>query len=388
MSEAACDVSIVIPCLNEELVIGEFVDWCFAGLKAARVTGEVLIVDSSTDQSPKIAEAHGARVITVPKRGLGRAYIDATPHIRGRWVILGDCDLTYDFRELGPFIERLRAGDEFVMGNRFSGRLEKGAMPALHQHFGTPLTTGLLNVIYGTRLGDIHCGMRGLTADAYRAIKIQSQSWEYATEMIIKAVHLKLKMSEVPIAFYKDRPGRESHHKRGGWLSPWYAGWITLQAMFTFGADFFLIKPGVVFLAVGLAIVLATSLGPVDIGPLGLSLHWMLAGMCAAVLGLQAIYLGILARLFYDHTGVMAARYQKRLSYNRSVIFSGLLFAAGVAMTAPLIFDYVRFGFHLPALLPRYYMTVTGLLFMIAAFLNFAFTLLIHAFMAVKEYWR
>jgi glycosyltransferase involved in cell wall biosynthesis len=388
MSDGDPEVSIVIPCLNEEPVIGEFVDWCMAGLKDAGTTGEVLIIDSSTDKSAQIAEAHGARVITVPKRGVGRAYIDATPHIRGKWVITGDCDLTYDFRQISPFIERLRAGDEFVMSNRFGGKIERGAMPPLHQYFGTPLTTFMFNVIYGTRLGDIHTGMRGLTTRAYKAIKIQSQSWEYATEMIIKAVQLKIKISEVIIPFYKDRPGRQSHHKRVGWRSPWYAGWITLQAMFTFGADFFLIKPGVLLLILGLLIVLPTSFGPVNVGPFDLSLHWMLAGMCAAVLGAQSIYLGMLARLFYDHTGVVAARYRRVFPYNRSVIFSAVLFLLGIVMTLPLIIDYIRFHFYLPEALPRYYLTVTGLFFMIAGFLNFAFTLLMHAFLAVKEYWH
>src|ERR1043166_8725144 len=117
-------VSIVVPCLNEELVVGEFVDWCWQGLREAGAQGEVIIVDSSTDRSPEIAEEHGARVLRVPKRGLGRAYIDAIPEIRGDYVIMGDCDLTYDFRELAPFLEQLRDGAEFVMGSRFKGYIE------------------------------------------------------------------------------------------------------------------------------------------------------------------------------------------------------------------------------------------------------------------------
>src|SRR3954466_5050720 len=149
-------VSIVVPCLNEERTIGEFVDWCWQGLRDAGIDGEVLIVDSSTDRSPQIAEAHGARVLRVPKLGLGRAYIDAIPHIRGEYVVMGDCDLTYDFRELTPFVEKLDGGAEFVMGSRFSGYIEPGAMPRLHQHFGTPITTWFLNRIYGTRYSDIH----------------------------------------------------------------------------------------------------------------------------------------------------------------------------------------------------------------------------------------
>ncbi|MDX6714443.1 MAG: hypothetical protein QOH30_1001, partial [Baekduia sp.] len=242
-------VSICVPCLNEELTIGEFVDWCHQGLAEAGVSGEVVIVDSSTDRSPEIAEAHGARVLRFPKRGLGRAYIDAIPHLRGEYVILGDCDLTYDFRVLSGFVEQLQAGSEFVMGSRFRGSIEPGAMPALHQHFGTPVTTWIFNRIYGTRFSDIHCGMRGLRVDALRRIDLTSQGWEYASEMILKATKLHLRTAEVPIHFLKDRDGRQSHHLRSGWLSPWKAGWDNLRIMFLYAPDRLLSQPGVVLLA-------------------------------------------------------------------------------------------------------------------------------------------
>src|SRR6266404_8838364 len=129
-------VSIVIPALNEELTICEFVAWCQAGLEKAGVRGEILIIDSSTDSTPEKALASGARVLKTPKRGLGRAYIDAIPFIRGKYVLLGDADLTYDFRETAPFIEKFRDGCEFVMGSRFKGTIEEGAMPPLHRYFG------------------------------------------------------------------------------------------------------------------------------------------------------------------------------------------------------------------------------------------------------------
>src|SRR3979411_21591 len=160
------DVSIVVPSLNEEITAGEFVDWCREGLERAGVRGQILIVDSSTDKTPDIVLAHGGEVLRTPKRGLGRAYIDAASYIRGQWIIMGDADLTYDFRELPPFVEAFRKGPEFVMGSRFRGSIEKGAMPGLHRYFGTPLTTWILNRIYGSRYSDIHCGMRGLETPA------------------------------------------------------------------------------------------------------------------------------------------------------------------------------------------------------------------------------
>src|SRR5437868_1527889 len=191
MTVGPVDVSIVVPSLNEEITVGEFVDWCKEGLERAGVRGQILIIDSSTDKTPEIVLQHGGEVLRTPKRGLGRAYIDAASYIRGQWIIMGDADLTYDFRELLPFVEAFRNGAEFVMGSRLRGSIEQGAMPGLHRYFGTPLTTWVLNRIYGSRYSDIHCGMRGLTRSAFDRIDLKSQSWEYASEMVLKAARFK-----------------------------------------------------------------------------------------------------------------------------------------------------------------------------------------------------
>ena len=145
------ELSIVIPALDEEVTVGDFVDWCREGLDAAGVVGEVIIVDSSSDQTSEIALEHGARVLRTPQRGLGRAYIDALPYVRGEYILMGDADCTYDFRLLAPFVEKLREGYEFVMGSRWAGSIEPGSMPRLHQYLGTPVTTWILNVLYGSR---------------------------------------------------------------------------------------------------------------------------------------------------------------------------------------------------------------------------------------------
>jgi glycosyltransferase involved in cell wall biosynthesis len=175
---SAPDVSIVVPAMNERITIRDFVRWCKQGLQEAGVTGEILIVDSSSDETPEIALEEGARVLCVPKRGLGRAYIDAIPYIRGRWILMGDADCTYDFRNLAPFVDKFREGYEYVMGSRFRGSIEAGAMPALHQYFGTPLTTSILNLLYATHFSDIHCGMRGITREALERIELESGGWE------------------------------------------------------------------------------------------------------------------------------------------------------------------------------------------------------------------
>ena len=367
-------VSIVVPCLNEELVVGEFVDWCWEGLRKAGADGEVIIVDSSSDRSPEIAEEHGARVVRVPKRGLGRAYIDAIPHIRGDYVIMGDCDLTYDFRELADFVERLEAGAEFVMGSRFKGYIEPDAMPRLHQYFGTPITTWILNRIYGTHFSDIHCGMRAIRLDALKRIRLKSQGWEYASEMILKAVRLNLKIDEVPVRFYKDREGRESVHKRVGWYSPWKAGWDNLKVMILYAPEVFLIGPGAVVFGFGFLLSAALAGGPIHIGGLGLELHWLLLGIVLAIAGYGGIQLGVLARIGNDLHPAFRQRVTRLVSYDRGALIAFLLVLAGVALNVVLLVDWISHGLKLSSIS---HPSVFGLLLVLLGAQTFAFTILV-----------
>ena len=374
------EVSIVIPALNEEITIGDFLDWCRAGLAEAGVSGEVLIVDSSTDRTAEIALEHGARVLRTPKRGLGRAYIDALPHIRGRYVVMGDADCTYDFRQLAPFVEKFHEGYEFVMGSRFRGFIEPGSMPALHRYLGTPVTTWILNRLYSCKFSDIHCGMRGITRDALERMEIRSQSWEYASEMVLKSVHMGLRTAEVPVSFLKDREGRLSHHKRAGWFSPFQAAWINLRAMFVHGADFFAFKPGLALFAVGLLLTLPLSFGPVAVGSVTFSLFSMLIGVTLSILGLQSFYFGCLAQLFYDYSGDARRRWLRVFSYTRTVLASFVGFVAGLGLMLPLFVTFVREGYTLPLDIGlRNHLAVTGLLLVILSFTTFTFTLVLHA---------
>lgn len=378
--------SIVVPALNEQLTIGDFVDWCKEGLHKAGVTGEILIVDSSTDRTAEIALSRGARVLKAPKRGLGRAYIDGLPFIRGEYVLMGDCDCTYDFRELSAFASKFREGVEFIMGSRFRGYIEPGSMPLLHRYLGTPVTTWILNVLFSSHFSDIHCGMRGITRAALVRMGLRSQSWEYASEMVLKSVHMKLRTDEVPIRFLKDREGRVSHHKRAGWFSPWAAAWINLRAMFIYGAAFFLYRPGIVLAVTGAALTLPLSFGPIEIGPLVFSLHWMLLGLTLVTLGVQCIYLGILAQVFFDYSGEMTKRWFKRFAYTRTVAIAGGMFALGFVLTASLLVYYLRHQLRLAPELTANYLGVTGLLLMIVGFMTFTFTLLLHSTAVVA--WR
>lgn len=368
-------VSFVVPCLNEGLVIGEFVKWCFEGLKRARMSGEVLIVDSSTDSSPEIAEAHGARVLRVPKRGLGQAYLDAIPHIRGDYIIMGDADLTYDFRDISGFVEKLDEGYEFVMGTRMKGGIEPGAMPRLHRYFGTPLTTMILNSMYHSKYSDIHCGMRGLTLEALKRIDLQSMSWEYASEMVLKAALLKLRTTEIPINFYKDREGRQSHHKRSGWLSPWLAGWINLKAMLLFAPDFLLLWPGIVMLVLGLVIVGLLAGGPFTLFNIGFNLHWMLLGVTLSTLGYGALHLAILTKVYYNFRPQLTARIKQILTYNRGMIVGGLLMLLGIVLDLLLMVQWIATGLRLNEISHQ---GVLGLALIILGFQTITYTLIMH----------
>jgi glycosyltransferase involved in cell wall biosynthesis len=372
-------LSVVIPAMDEEAVVGEFLDWCRVGINKARIAAEIIIIDSSSDRTGEIALARGARVLRTPRRGLGRAYIDAIPFVRGRYVLMGDADCTYDFRELSGFVEKFEQGCEFIMGSRFTGAIEPGAMPALHRYFGTPLTGAILNLIYGTHFSDIHCGMRGATLAALRAMRLQSRGWEYASEMLIKAVRLGLRTAETPVNYLRDRPDRVSHHRRAGWLSPWAAGWTNLKAMLVGGADFFLIKPGLVLLAIGFGLMLALVGGPIAIGRITLSLNAMMLALTMSVVGLQACLLGGVARSLYDLLGRHRRRWLQAFSYTRTTICSLAMFIGGLWLIGSFVVKFIDAGYTIPPHeTAANHRAVFGLFMIIAAFQIFMAMLLMH----------
>jgi glycosyltransferase involved in cell wall biosynthesis len=383
------ELSIVIPALNEELTVGAFVDWCREGLAKVGIAGEVLIVDSSSDATAEIALRHGARVLKTPKRGLGRAYLDALPFIRGRFVLMGDADCTYDFRELEPFVEKFLQGYEFVMGSRWRGSIEPGSMPFLHQYLGTPVTTRILNLLYGSRFSDIHCGMRGITRDALERMDLHSQSWEYASEMILKSVHMDLRTAEVPVRFLKDPAGRLSHHKRAGWFSPWAAAWINLRAMFIYGSQFFVLKPGIVLIVLGLFLTVPPSFGDLDLGPVVLSLNWQFLGVALLTVGFQAFVLGCIAQILFDYTGRYRRRWVKVFPYTRTVLIAFALSLLGVALAIPLVATYVGEGLELQrADTVANHLALTGLAAVVLGAQLFVFTLLLHGTIVATDHDR
>lgn len=231
-------VSIVIPTKNEELTIEEFINWVKMGLKSAGVTGEIILLDNSEDQTPVIASRMGARVLKPTSLGLGIAYKQASTSIRGRFVILGDADCTYDFRDISGFLSALETS-EFVMGNRFSGYIEPGSMPLHHRYFGTPLTSWILKSIHRLNISDVHCGMRAMSASLYRRLPFNEPGWEYAPEMVIRACQIAETYQEIPIRFLKAPQDRLSHFKRGpkNWFEPFRAGIGAIRVSLTLGLD-------------------------------------------------------------------------------------------------------------------------------------------------------
>jgi hypothetical protein len=224
--------------------------------------------------------------------------------------------------------------------------------------------------------------MRAITLDALKRINLTSQSWEYASEMVLKASRYKLKISEVPIKFYKDREGRLSHLKRAGWTTPWKAGWINLRIMFLYGADFFLLTPGLILFFLGLIFTTCLVGGQYSIGSIFFNLHWMLLGLTITTLGYSAIQLGVISRVYNNFEHAVIETLKRLITYDRGVLVSFVLFIIGLLLNINLAVQYIRGGLRLPHI---YYPGVYGLLLMILGFQTFTFTLILQMILKNKN---
>lgn len=343
-SDHQVDVTVLIPTKNEEITISRFLDWCHIGFENANVRGEIVLMDSSTDRTPQIALLKGAKVINVDQKGLGVAYLKGKDHISGNYVILGDADCTYDFRNIDPFLAKLNQGFELVVGNRFKGSIEKKAMPIHHQYFGSPATSFIFKHSLGIPTGDIHCGMRALTKDLFLRLPFTELGWEYASEMIVSSRNLGSRICEVPIDFLKEPEGRISHQKRNGWLTPFKAGWGTLRVTASFSLDRLLFLPGVLLATAGFALnflilVLNNSIAVnFGIGNLTSSIF-----MAVSLIGILTAGLASISHLIYYPNG----RATKILANNQLVNFlfsSTVLFAFFLILSGALLFDRWKKG--------------------------------------------
>ena len=339
------DVTVLIPTKNEEITISSFIDWCYLGFKNANVNGEIVLMDSSTDQTPIIARLKGAKVISVTEKGLGIAYLNGKQYISGKYVILGDADCTYDFRYIQPFLDKLNEGFELVVGNRFRGKIEKKAMPIHHQYFGSPITSFIFKHSLGIPTGDIHCGMRGLSRELFIKLPFTELGWEYASEMIVSSRNLGAKICEVPIDFLKEPQGRISHQVRNGWLTPFKAGWGTLRVTASFSLDRLLMLPGAFIATLGLVLnFLLLTLSPETLKGLGFGNLSSSIFMTFSIVGLLIGGLGLMAHLIYYPAGKAIDFLAGARIVNfcfASVVFGGL-----IAITSSVIlFDKWKQGF-------------------------------------------
>ncbi|HWO93225.1 MAG TPA: glycosyltransferase family 2 protein, partial [Dehalococcoidia bacterium] len=283
-----CQVSIVIPCLDEAETIADCVGAARAALAAAGLPGEVIVVDNgSTDGSGALARAAGAVVIEEPRRGYGSAYLAGLAAARGDYLVMIDADLTYDFGEIPRFVRALEDGADLVVGNRMRG-VRPGAMPWLSR-LGNPLLSGFLNVLHRTRVGDVHCGLRAVRRSVLPLLNLRTVGMEFASEMVIRATREKLDVRELPIELHP-RVGMSK-------LSPFRDGWRHLRVILVYNPTFVFLVPGLIMLSTGTVLAVLVLL-EVPVFGRALYIHSLIVGCLLVVLGVQAIGLGLCARLF------------------------------------------------------------------------------------------
>jgi glycosyltransferase involved in cell wall biosynthesis len=294
-----CELTIVMPCLNEAETLETCIRKARDYLARSGVDGEVLIGDNgSTDGSQEIARRNGARVVDVPLRGYGAALHHATLAARGRYIIMGDSDDSYDFTDLDGFLARLRAGDDLVMGNRFAGGIKPGAMPWKNRYIGNPVLSGIGRLFFKCPSADFHCGLRGYSADSYRRMDLRTTGMEFASEMVIKATLLGMKISEVPTTLSPDGRSRPPH------LRPWRDGWRHLVFMLVYSPRWLFLYPGLLLCVAGLGLMAWLWGGPQSVGGLALDVHTMIYAAMAVLIGFHAISFGVLSKVFAIQEGL------------------------------------------------------------------------------------
>ena len=250
----AIEVSVIIPCLNEEKTVARCIEIAQNAMQRAGIPGEVVISDNgSTDQSVAIANKNGARVVHAARKGYGNALICGMRAAQGKYLVMGDADSSYDFNDIPKFISALKDGADFVIGSRLNGTIHPGSMPFLNRYLGTPVLTGLINLFFKARISDVNCGLRALTKTAFDSLRLKAGGMEFASEMVIKASLLGLKIVEVPTALFPDRRDRPPH------LRPFRDGWRHLRFLLLFTPTWLFFIPGLISLLSG-CIILAAML--------------------------------------------------------------------------------------------------------------------------------
>ena len=339
------EVSFVLPCLNEEDTLAGCLIEIQECIETNNFDAEILVADNgSTDRSAEIALAHGARVIAVPERGYGSAVRGGFKAAAGHFLVMGDADQSYDFREAAPMIKGLRDGADIVMGSRFKGKIEDGAMPWLHRYVGNPALSAIARVLFRTQVSDFHCGLRAITKEAFNTIGPRTTGMEFATELIGKASLQGMRIDEVPVTLRPDARNRPPH------LRTWHDGWRHLRFMMTLSPRWTMLIPGMIISCIGLLLMGMLAAGPVTIGNVRFDLHSMIVGSLFVLTGYQFITMAIAARVFAmsEELGPPSKRAQSafsRWTFERGLIFGVLLIFLGGALLVGVSIGWARGGF-------------------------------------------
>ncbi|VVB85291.1 Glycosyltransferase AglJ [uncultured archaeon] len=333
-------VSVIIPCMNEEKTIGTCIRKVWSSLDQEGLEGEIIVSDNSTDNSREIARSMGAKVVIPGNKGYGNAFLEAVKHAKGRYFLLADADDTYDLWEMPKFLKPLMANEaDFVMGSRLKGDIKKNAMPWLHRYIGNPILTCTLNELFKTRLSDAHCGMRAITKEAFDKLDLKSEGMEFASEMIIEATRKKLRITEVPITYYP----RQTPSK----LHSWGDGWRHLRFMMIYNPTPFFYIPGFLIFMLGIFMTFALAIkGNVETT----SLHSLVLGSMLAIIGTQMIATGIYMKVHgIIHNRIDKSRITARIMDYHSLelgLLSGiLLFFGGMFLGSHVFLKWISAGY-------------------------------------------
>src|SRR5271169_5433675 len=286
-------VTILMPCLNEAETLAYCVRQAVAALRDNNIAGEVVVADNgSTDGSQQIATDEGARVVPVPVRGYGAALLAGIEAARGQYVLMADADASYDFGQLPRFLTKLEAGNDLVMGNRFSGEIKPGAMPPLHRYLGNPVLSYIGRLFFKIPARDFHCGIRAFRRDAILGLNLRTTGMEFASEMVVKSSLGNLRLAEVPATLAPDGRSRPPH------LRTWRDGWRHLRFLLLFSPRWLFFIPGIVMIVLGLIIGGATATGPITIGGVTFDVDTMVAAGALVVIGFQSVLLWLFTRIY------------------------------------------------------------------------------------------
>jgi glycosyltransferase involved in cell wall biosynthesis len=327
-----CELTILMPCLNEAETLARCIGKARGFLIRSGIVGEVLVADNgSTDGSRDIAQREGARVVAVAERGYGSALAGGIRAARGRYVIMGDADDSYDFSRLDAFVARLRAGDALVMGNRFKGGIGPGAMPALHRYLGNPVLTAVGRLFFKSPCGDFHCGLRGFDREAILALGLQASGMEFASEMVVKATLRGLSIAEVPTTLSPDGRSRPPH------LKSWRDGWRHLRFLLLFSPRWLFLLPGAALFTVGLAAMAWLLPGPRTVSGITLDIHTLFYAALAVVVGFHSMLFWVFTKIYGMREGIVPpdprfSSMMRLMTLEIGLVVGGLLLLFGLAL--------------------------------------------------------